>query len=175
MLIIDWNQITETEVVPPFGTDLTAHLIRLHGAVKQASCSAWNLLYRVITDNNLPVGTVAFTDTGKPYFKDNEIYFSLSHSHGLCAVAISDHPVGVDVEIIKSSYNLHLIERSLCEEENLNYDGDFTRIWCRKEAVAKMIGKGIVGYPDYINTTNYDFYEERIEYNDQQYWLVVVG
>ena len=172
MLIIDWTPITKTEEIPPMGDKLREHLKNFKGSVKHASCSAWNLLYNTFLSNELLVGDVAFTLIGKPYFPDLDIYFSISHSHGICAVAVSDHPVGVDVEIIKAAYSPHLIERSLSEQEKTGFDSDFTRIWCRKEAVAKMTGKGITGYPRNIETTEYKFTERQIEYDGQKYWVI---
>ena len=144
-MIIRWTQITETEYIPPFGVKLIEHLKSRMGTVLHASCSAWGLLYNMLTDNDIEYSEVAFTDTGKPFFLDKDIHFSISHSHELCAVAISDHLVGVDIEIVKANYNPRMIERSLCDNEKETFDGDFTRIWVRKEAVAKMTGKGIVG------------------------------
>jgi len=175
MLIVEWSHITETEEIPPMGDELRNHLGNCKGPVKYASCSAWNLLYQTMQENGLPIGDVTFTATGKPYFINSNIHFSLSHSHGLCAVAVADRQVGVDVEIIKSSYPPHLIERSLSENEESVYDGHFTHLWCRKEALAKMTGKGITGYPRNIDTTNYTFDEKQIEWNDQKYWLVAVA
>lgn len=175
MLIVEWKPITGTDEIPPLGTDLTAHLTNLHGSVKHASCSAWNLLYETLLANGLPAGDISFTVTGKPYFQDSDIHFSISHSHAVCAMAIADHPVGVDVEVIKKTYPPHLIERSLTDAEKAVYDGDFTHIWCRKEAVAKMTGEGITGYPVNIDTTNYTFDEKQIEWNGQKYWLVAVA
>lgn len=171
MLITEWKSISETNEIPPLGFELENHLSRLNDTVKYASCSAWNLFYRSLLENNLPISIVSFTDTGKPYFIDSDIHFSLSHSKGVCAVAVSDQPVGVDVEVIKDSYNPHLIERSLTEQEKDVFDGDFTRIWCRKEAVAKMTGEGITGYPDNIDTTTYTFHEQQIKWNGKKYWL----
>lgn len=174
MLITEWKSISETNEIPPLGFELENHLSRLNDTVKYASCSAWNLLFQTLSENGLPISTVAFTDTGKPYFDDSDIHFSLSHSKGICAVAISDRPVGVDVEVIKYSYNPRLIERSLTEQEKDVFDSDFTRIWCRKEAVAKMTGEGITGYPNDIDTTRYEFIERQIEYDGMKYWLVAV-
>lgn len=174
MLITNWLPIIENDAIPPLGTVLSAHLCEITKPVRFASCSVWNLLYRTLLENNFPISTVAFTDTGKPYFLDSNIHFSLSHSKGVCAVAISDQPVGIDVEVIKESYNLHLIERSLSKKEAAVFDGDFTRIWCRKEAVAKMTGEGITGYPNHIDTTAYKFEERQIEYDGLKYWLVAV-
>ena len=113
--------------------------------MENASCSVWNLLYRTLISNKLPISTVAFTGDGKPYFIDLSICFSLSHSCGLFAIAVADRPVGVDIEICKGSYKMQMIERLLCEEE-MRFDGDFTRIRSRKEAVVKMVGEGITGF-----------------------------
>ena len=174
MLILEWARITETEKIPPFGEELERRLKSRNGAVKHASCSAWSLLNQTLLSNGLPVSTISITDTGKPYFPDSDMFFSLSHSHGVCAVAVADRPVGVDVEMLKMSYNPHLVERSLSENEKAVYDGDFTRFWCRKEAVAKMTGEGITGYPNNIDTTEYQFNEQLLEYGGQKYWLVAV-
>ena len=175
MLIVDWTPITESIIIPSFGRELTDHLEDKNGTVKKVSCSAWNLLYMLLVNNGYRPGVVAFTETGKPYFKDSDICFSISHSKTVCAAAVSDHPVGVDVEVIKKTYSLHLIERSLAESEKNSFDGDFTRLWCRKEAVAKMTGEGITGYPSHIDTIGYEFLEQQIEYDGLNYWLVAVS
>ena len=172
MLILKWGPITQTEYIPPLGEELKLHLENRKGAVKHASCSAWSLLFQTMQENSLPVSTVSFTETGKPYFLNSGICFSISHSHGVCAVAVADKPVGVDVEINKTSYPQHLIERSLTAAEQESFNGDFTRLWCRKEAVAKMMGEGIVGYPRNIDTKKYVFREHMIEWKGQKYWLV---
>lgn len=175
VMIIEWEPVKNINNLPPFGDELPVHLEAYRGAVKQASFSAWNLLYKVLSVNNLQISTVDFTDTGKPYFKNSNIHFSISHSGGVCAVAVSGQSVGVDIELQKISYNFHLIERSLTEKEQKLFDGDFTRIWCRKEAVAKMTGKGITGYPNNIDTTDYQFREQKIEFSGKTYWLVAVN
>ena len=172
MLIVEWRPINETEEVPPLGDELRKHLENRKGPVKHASCSAWNLFYETLLANGFPVGDVAFTDTGKPYFPESDVFFSLSHSHDICAVTIADRPVGADVEMIKPSYPLHMIERSLTITEQDSFDGDYTRFWCRKEAVAKMTGEGITGYPVNIDTTRYEFNERQLEWGKQKYWLV---
>ena len=170
--------------------------------VRRASLSAWALLYWILAENGLfgsgrlPKSdvlpgkygpsescellesgsrqelSVAFEANGKPFFVGNPVYFSISHSHGVCAAAVADRPVGVDVERIRDSYNPRLVERSLTDAEKKAYDGDFTRIWSRKEAVGKMTGKGITGYPNGIETGAYSFREERIEADGEAYWVV---
>ena len=175
MIIVDWASITKTEEIPFMGDELTAHLKARRGETRYASCSAWTLLRNVLQNNGFSSGIVAFTKTGKPFFVDNPVFFSLSHTKGLCAAAISDCPVGVDIEWCRDSYSPRLIEKSLTETERVSYDGDFTRIWCRKEAMVKMTGKGISGYPNSIDTTVPHFWEQKIESNGRQFWIVAVN
>lgn len=173
MLIIEWACINEIEALPPFGNALASHICAYKGTVKKASCSAWNLLYKALEDNALPVEQyVSFSRTGKPYFVNSTIYFSISHSKEVCAVAIANKPIGVDIEMFCNSYKPKLIDRSLTDAERKEFDGDFTRVWCRKEAVSKISGKGIVGYPIDINTVDYQYVERIVHFNEKQYWLV---
>ena len=96
MFIVKWQPVTETEWIPHLGDELKKHLEEKHGAVRHASCSAWGLLYSMLEQNGLEIDEVSFEENGKPYYKNRGIHFGISHSHGLCAVAISDQPVGVD-------------------------------------------------------------------------------
>ncbi|MBQ6240521.1 MAG: 4'-phosphopantetheinyl transferase superfamily protein [Firmicutes bacterium] len=179
MLIVKWAPIAETTWDPSFDPVLAEHIGAYRNPkVRRASLSAWELLYRMLEENGLrgqnnpPLLQVAFEENGKPYFVENPVYFSISHSHGVCAAAVADRPVGVDVERIRDSYNPRLVERSLTDAEKKAYEGDFTRIWSRKEAVGKMTGKGITGYPNGIETGAYSFREERIEADGEAYWVV---
>ena len=174
MLIVRWTPIIETEEIPPLGSALAAHLTEKKGAVLHASCSAWNLLWQILRENDLPMDEVAFAARGKPYFLRGGLFFSLSHSRDLCAAAVSDLPVGVDIERCRDSYRAHMIERSLHPSERDVFDGDFTRLWCRKEAAAKMTGEGIVGFPSGIDTTRYSYTEQKIPFQGETYCLAAV-
>jgi phosphopantetheinyl transferase len=172
MVIVKWEPIWNTERVPPLGEELRRHIEAYKNGVRHASCSAWGLLYRLLEENGLEAGEVAFEENGKPFFRGNPIYFSLSHSRDICAAAVSDKPIGVDVEIVKDSYNSHLVARSLSPEEKMVFDGDFARIWCRKESIAKLTGRGLTGYPADIDTLSHDFKEESVSHNGALYWLI---
>lgn len=141
--------------------------------IRNTSCAAWRLLYDTLLAHGITPGTVAFTRTGKPYFEDAPIHFSLSHSRGVCAVSIADVPTGVDVELCRASYPVHLVERSLSDNEKRVFQGDFTGIWCRKEALAKMTGEGITGYPAGLDTETAAcvFQEERLTVHNARYVL----
>lgn len=84
---------------------------------------------------------------GKPSI-DGGMYFSISHTKLGIAVALSEHPIGIDIEGIRTRSN-GLIERTMNEQEQsviqnaLYPDVSFIAHWCLKEAMVKCIGTGI--------------------------------
>lgn len=87
-----------------------------------------------------------YTKNGKPYIKDNPFYFSLSHSGDFAAAAVSDCPVGIDIEAIGEIKD-SVIKR-VCSDEEISYikntsKDSFYKIWTYKEAYLKMTGDGI--------------------------------
>jgi phosphopantetheinyl transferase len=178
MQIIEWAPITDTEWIPQFGDELKRHIETfMKPDARYASCSAWGLLQKVLKENKLGYGNVEFEEKGKPFFSDHPLYFSLSHSRGICAVSVSDGPTGIDVELCRDKYKENLVDRSLSKKEKLEYDGDFTRFWCKKESIAKLTGQGITGYPNEIETEDmaYTFCEKKICFKEKYYWLVVAA
>ncbi len=93
---------------------------------------------------------IAIDEFGKPYLKDHEnFHFNISHTKGAIVCALSDNPVGVDIEKIKP-FNRGIIDRFFTQSERtyiyLSYERQnerFIEIWTRKEAYVKWIGKGI--------------------------------
>lgn len=95
--------------------------------------------------------------SGKPYIKNCELHFSLSHSGNIAMCAIGNNAVGVDVEEM-SRFNPDVCKRFFKRNE---YDAVFAqsgthlqndtffRIWTIKESYVKMTGKGIGGFADF--------------------------
>lgn len=91
----------------------------------------------------------------KPFlqFPDmTSLQFNLSHSDNLAVYALTlDHAIGIDVEKIMPDYNQDVAERFLSPQENaalLDLPPEkrvlgFYKIWSRKEAVIKAVGKGL--------------------------------
>ena len=85
---------------------------------------------------------------GKPYLKDIPLHFSLSHSGRYAACAVSDRPIGLDIQI-RTAWDPALTARFFTEDEQLflrrsqESDRDFTALWCRKEAFLKVTGLGL--------------------------------
>lgn len=86
---------------------------------------------------------------GKPYFPDcPQWQFSLSHSGPLALCALSDRPVGADIELIRPRGRA-LLERALTEEERTWCLGQeepwrgFCALWTRRESLCKQTGRGL--------------------------------
>lgn len=90
---------------------------------------------------------------GKPYFKDSDISFSLSHSGDISVAALCDEKynlIGVDVEKIADRANIEeLSQRFFSSDEKQKFiklgktQKAFFDIWTKKEAYAKMTGEGL--------------------------------
>lgn len=90
-----------------------------------------------------------YGEHGKPAIMGHpEICFNLSHCKEAVACVISDTPVGVDVESVRS-YKDGLAHYTMNDEELQviqaapNPDVAFIRLWTMKEAALKLIGTGI--------------------------------
>ncbi len=89
-----------------------------------------------------------YNEHGAPYWADGP-YFSISHTKKAIAVAISDHPVGIDVEGMREATD-GLISKAMNPEEVSMIQSspspqiEFIRLWTRKEAYVKMLGTGII-------------------------------
>ena len=86
---------------------------------------------------------------GKPYYKNGSKKFSISHSGDYVTVAFSDQEIGTDIEKLTNfdimtvlSY-LHPKEAECIENTSYSEDA-FFKIWTRKEAYLKAIGRGII-------------------------------
>jgi len=88
---------------------------------------------------------------GKPLLlSPRGIYFNISHAGEWAACAVSDSPVGIDIELVKP-VDYQLAERFCSEEEYLFLLGQpegrrlehFYRFWTRKESYSKADGRGL--------------------------------
>ena len=109
-------------------------------------------------------------DNQKPYVKNLELDFNISHSDNLCCIAIANSPdliIGIDIEIIKKIKDFKQIARNYMSGNEQNYILDreiseenkqlrFMEIWTRKEALLKMTGKGLVNDLKSIEVLNGD-------------------
>jgi 4'-phosphopantetheinyl transferase len=95
----------------------------------------------------------SYNQYGKPYLAGCNIKFNVSHSRGrvLCAITLNDE-LGVDLEHTEKDFDfIETAEKCFSETELGILKGvpkskqreAFYKIWTKKEAVVKAIGKGI--------------------------------
>ena len=109
------------------------------------------LLEHACRDHNID-NILTHDSLGKPLLPGG-VEVSISHAAGAAAVVISDRPVGVDIEQIRT-VRKNLPSRVLSPEEYRAYQeaGEspelFFMFWTLKEAYYKYLGTGLPGFPN---------------------------
>ena len=107
---------------------------------------------------------VYYSTSGKPFLKNNQ-HLSISHSHEMATLIISNQPVGIDVELIKPK-TIRIAKRfmdilhinDLTDQDAVK---KATIIWGIKEVVFKIVNQPGISYPDHI-------FENQFNVNDCQ-------
>ena len=92
--------------------------------------------------------TINFTENGKPYVEGDPLFFSISHSKNTAVFALSDKPVGIDLEFIDGKRKVESIISRFTDREKSEIKGNlplFYENWVVKEAYIKFIG-GTIAY-----------------------------
>ena len=117
------------------------------------------LIYALHKEFKLSSPTLAYTEKGKPYLPDHpDIHFNISHCPQGCVCAVSDKPVGVDIQDIRP-FSQDIANRCCSTEELLlltqsaDPAAGFTQMWAMKESYLKMTGEGIAQSLPAIDTT----------------------
>ncbi len=113
---------------------------------------------------------------GKPYTESAPVHFSISHSKNIAVCAISDKPVGIDIEFIRD-VNLNIAKRQFAPDE-IRYVFEkwdltkqrFFEVWTRKEAYVKLLGKGVSYFPKFSVMGN-----EKIETHIKKRYIVSIA
>lgn len=120
-----------------------------------------------------------YNEFGKPYIKDSNLYFSLSHSNGVIALAVSKEEIGLDIELIKdvkdnlahkvmneAEYNIY---KGLSKNDKISY---FYEVWTSKEAYVKKLGSALTLNPSNINIDS-DVILKNINISNSQYMIAL--
>ena len=76
----------------------------------------------------------------KPRFDSEEVFFNLSHSHGVIMLGISHTPIGVDIEKIR---DIDYKKFTFIDAEDLE---DFFEKWTERESYLKWTGEGLSAF-----------------------------
>lgn len=115
--------------------------------------SSKDLLNEVLKEHHIN-DDIIYNEYGKPYLKNNELYFNISHSGIYTILGISDKEIGVDIEEVKE-IKPNLIDKVCNEEEKklIKNNEDFTLIWVKKESYVKYLGIGLRYGLNNVDTT----------------------
>ena len=109
-----------------------------------------------VSPSDTPPFSFSYGERGKPYLaKREDIHFNISHSGDYVCAAVSDKPVGVDIQFREEN---HIRERKVAERfftaadrkrlgacAYAQYHDLFYRIWSIRESYVKLTGEGMSG------------------------------
>ena len=106
-----------------------------------------------VLDQSISLDHILISEKGMPFLKNNERFFSISHSDDFVAVIINNHhSVGIDIESVKNKIVL-IVNKFITEEEmkilsetGLENNLHCTIGWTIKEAMFKWYGLGNVDF-----------------------------
>ena len=208
LLFDDMSQCTDTEVerlLPMVSAQRREVALRFRFTFGRFTClKAYTMLQQLVqevlaeTDERwLPLqqrlkewnGEFVYNEHDKPFMQNalgkrmEGVDFSISHCKNAIAVALSDRPVGVDVESFRHAEE-PLLKRTMNPEEQAEVRAAadpaeaFTRLWTRKEAVLKLRGTGLVDnlHEVLIPNPEQPFSLETTVNREKQYvWTLVEG
>lgn len=147
-------------VYTQLSSDRKAHIDRLHRQEDRVrSLAAEALVYQLLRQLGIPGAQLCRRENGQPYLSGCDLHVSISHSGQMVACAVSDQPVGIDIEQIRP-IKARLC-RHVCTREEMDYVWQglppaddtqcqdkavltrFFEIWTGKEAYFKKQGTGI--------------------------------
>ena len=117
----------------------------------QVRCLVAGLLLRHALGDEL-AASLTIDSNGKPQLTDSSIHFNLSHSGNYVILGVSDHIIGVDIEV-NAPYSPSVARKCFTLEEqtwllsnpNNNiqpFSDAFFKLWTGKESIMKAIGQG---------------------------------
>ena len=141
------NEVCVAGVYPPLRNDDIVN--SASEKVRKEKFCAWKLLeYAFLQVFGKAMREISFTRLPNGKWACDFCYFSLSHSENMVAVAISDAPVGVDIEKIAPVKNqARMAEKILTETELAEYQrlalsptaNEFLlEAWTKKESLFKL-------------------------------------
>ena len=151
----DMTQCSEQEVarlLPLVSAQRREQALRYTHLFGQYCClKSYEMLMQLLasTPYNLhPTPSFLYNEYGAPSIKEGP-FFSISHCKMGIAVAVSNQPIGIDIETVRP-LKVDLVKKTMnpLEQEAIlsapQPDWAFTRLWTRKEAFLKMKGTGII-------------------------------
>lgn len=144
-------------LLPRFRQQKAQRLLRMEDRL--LSVGVWIVLKETLGQSGFDCNKLSFetSKNGAVCVKDSlgaDIHTSLSHSGNIVLAAVSDSPVGADVQkctdfsfdIMQKFYTAREREAVTSAVNDYEKKNLFFRIWTLKESYVKLTGKGIAGF-----------------------------
>lgn len=133
--------------------------------------SSRNLLKKVLKENDIDE-EIIYNEYGKPYLKNNEIYFNISHKDNYTVLVTSKKEIGIDIE--KITFKKRVLNKIANDEEKklIKNAEDFTKLWVKKESYVKYLGMGLSYGLKNVDTLKLKKYKIK-KYQD--YYIAIYG
>ena len=155
----DMTQCSEQEIarlLPLVSAQRREQALRYKHTFGQYCClQSYKMLCELLAEwsrvNQLPINQqpiFLYNDYGAPYIESGP-HFSISHGKRGIAVAVSENPIGIDIEAIRT-FKPELMRKTMSPTEQQRItssatpDQEFIRLWTQKEAILKLQGTGII-------------------------------
>ena len=131
---------------------VTDYLNQKKGDARAERACGMLMLKKALAELGISSYEIEVLTFGKPVLKGCDLHFNVSHAGGLCALAISDAPVGIDIQDVDSLDSIRDLEkfaqRFLTPDERDVFFEDpskerLCRLWTRKEALVKLLGRSL--------------------------------
>lgn len=152
--------------------------------VRIAKFYVWKLLENALTCAfGLKIGELDLKCAKNGKWECPECCFSLSHSGNFAAVAVSQNPVGIDIERCnKERFTPALAKRIVTAYEGEMIESleeaarrtELNALWTKKEAIFKFVG-GDGFHPKHIETSKYFCVTKRFRCKDESYYITVAS
>ncbi|MGN0181989.1 MAG: 4'-phosphopantetheinyl transferase family protein [Candidatus Ornithomonoglobus sp.] len=148
---------------------------------KMLSLAAEALLRKALADIGIRHFELEYGRNGKPYIRDKNIFFNLSHSEDTVMCAVSEREIGadvekvtdIDIEIAKRFFHCSEYEMIIRKQTNEEKYDMFFRLWTLKESFVKATGLGmeIPPYSFCIDIKDNDKISVRQNVNQETYYF----
>lgn len=186
----DMTQCSEQEVarlLPLVSAQRREQALRYKHTFGQYCClQSYKMLCELLAEwsrvHQLPINQqpiFLYNDYGAPYIEGGP-YFSISHCKRGIAVAVSENPIGIDIEVIRT-FSPDLMRKTMNEDEQLRITSsaipevEFIRFWTQKEALLKLQGTGIISDLHHVLTHAHDVSWTEISPLDKGYICTIAS
>ena len=186
----DMTQCSEQEVarlLPLVSAQRREQALRYKHTFGQYCClQSYKMLCELLAEwsrlHQLPINQqpiFLYNDYGAPYIEGGP-HFSISHCKRGIAVAVSENPIGIDIESIRT-FSPDLMRKTMNEDEQLRITSsaipevEFIRLWTQKEAILKLQGTGIISDLHHVLTHAQDVSWTEISPLDKGYICTIAN